>query len=128
MTIDLQLLVWSAALALVQMFVAVIGAQSQVGLPVLAGNRDDLPRLTGWAGRAQRAHLNLLESLAIFAIVVLVANAAGRTNATTALGAQLFFWGRLAYAIVYLIGLPWIRTLVWAVSVAGILLVFSQLL
>ena len=128
MTIDLQLLVWSAALALVQMFVAVIGAQSQVGLPVLAGNRDDLPRLTGWAGRAQRAHLNLLESVAIFAIVVLVANAAGRANATTALGAQLFFWGRLAYAIVYLIGVPWIRTLTWAVSVAGILLVFSQLL
>jgi uncharacterized MAPEG superfamily protein len=128
MTIDLQMLVWSAALALAQMFVAVIGAQTQIGLPVLAGNRDDLPRLTGWAGRAQRAHLNLLESVAIFAIVVLVANAAGRANATTALGAQLFFWGRLAYAIVYLIGVPWIRTLTWAVSVAGILLVFSQLL
>jgi uncharacterized MAPEG superfamily protein len=128
MTIDLQMLVWSAALALVQMLVAVLGAQTQIGLPLLAGNRDDLPRLSGWAGRAQRAHLNLLESLAIFAIVVLVANAAGRANATTALGAQLFFWGRLAYAIVYLIGLPWVRTLVWAVSVAGILLVFSQLL
>ena len=128
MTIDLQMLVWSAALALVQMFVAVIGAQTQIGLPVLAGNRDDLPRVTGWAGRAQRAHLNLLESLAIFAIVVLVANAAGRANATTALGAQLFFWGRLAYAIVYLIGVPWVRTLVWGVSVAGFVLVFSQLL
>jgi len=127
MTIDLQMLVWSAALALVQMLIAVLGAQSQLGLPLLAGNRDDLPRVTGWAGRAQRAHLNLLESLAIFAIIVLVANAAGRANATTALGAQLFFWGRVAYAIVYLIGLPWVRTLVWAVSVAGILLVFCQL-
>ena len=127
MTIDLQMLVWSAALALVQMLVAVMGAQGQLGLPLLAGNRDDLPRLTGWAGRAHRAHLNLIESLAIFAIVVLVAHAAGRANATTALGAQLFFWGRVAYAIVYLIGLPWVRTLTWVVSVAGIVLIFSQL-
>ena len=127
MTPDLQMLVWSAALALVQMLVAVIGAQSQVGLPLLAGNRDELPRLTNWAGRAQRAHLNMLESLAVFAIAVLAAHAAGRANEVTALGASLFFWGRLAYALVYLVGVPWLRTAVWALSVAGILMIFSQL-
>ena len=127
MTPDLQMLVWSAALALVQMLVAVLGATGQVGLPRLAGNREDLPELTGWAGRARRAHLNMLESLAIFAIVVLVAHVTGRANEMTALGAQLFFWGRVAYAIVYMIGLPWVRTLTWAVSIVGIVLVFSQL-
>ena len=128
MTPDLQLLVWSAALALVQMFVAVLGAQSQIGLAPLAGNREDLPRCTGWAGRAQRAHANLLESLVVFAIVVLVAHAAGRANETTALGAMLFFWGRVAYAIVYIAGIPWLRTLVWGVSVVGIALVIGELL
>lgn len=127
MTPDLQMLVWSAALALVQMLIAVIGATGQVGLPMLAGNRDNVPPQTGWAGRAQRAHLNMLESLAIFAIVVLVAHVAGRANEMTALGAALFFWGRLAYALVYLAGVPWLRTLVWAVSVAGIVLVLAQL-
>ena len=127
MTPDLQMLVWSAALALVQMLVAVAGAQGQLGLPLLAGNRDDLPRVTGWAGRAQRAHFNLLESLAVFAIVVLVAHAAGRANATTALGATLFFWGRVAYAIIYVVGIPWLRTAAWGVSIAGIVLVFTQL-
>ncbi len=127
MSPDLEMLVWSAALALAQMLIAVLGAQMQVGLPRLAGNREGLPAMTGWAGRAQRAHLNMLESLAVFAIVVLVAEIAGRANETTALGAMLFFWGRLAYALVYLIGIPWLRTAVWTVSVAGILLVFSQL-
>jgi uncharacterized MAPEG superfamily protein len=127
MSTDLELLVWSAALALVQMLIAVLGAQMQVGLPRLAGNREGLPALSGWAWRAQRAHLNLLESLVIFAIAVLVAEVSGRANATTALGAMLFFWGRLAYAIVYLAGVPWLRTALWAVSVAGILLVLSQL-
>ena len=128
MSPDLQMLVWSAALALVQMLVAVLGATAQVGLPTLAGNREGLPELTGWAGRARRAHLNMLESLAIFAVVVLVAHVAGRANETTALGATLFFWGRVAYAVIYVAGLPWLRTVVWTVSVAGILLVFSQLL
>lgn len=128
MPIELQLLAWSAALALAQMLVAVIGAHSQVGLPTLAGNRESMPPLTGWALRAQRAHLNMLESLAVFAILVLVANAVGRLDSTTALGAQLFFWGRLAYALVYVAGVPWVRTLVWGVSLAGILLILLRLL
>ena len=127
MPIELKLLVWSAILALVQMVLAVMAAQMQVGLPTLASNRDNMPALTGWAGRATRAHLNMLESLVIFAILVLVANALGRFNDTTALGANLFFWGRLAYAIIYVIGIPWLRTAVWGVSIAGAVLVLSQL-
>ncbi len=127
MSVDLQMLVWSAALALVQVVIAVIAAQGQVGLPILAGNREGMPTLTGWALRTQRAHLNLLESLVLFAIVVLVAHAAGRANEMTALGAQLFFWGRVAFAIIYMAGIAWVRTAAWAVSVAGIVLVMSQL-
>ena len=128
MTPDLQMLVWSAALALVQMLIAVAGAQSQLGLPMLAGNREDLPAVTGWGGRARRAHINMLESLVVFAIVVLVAHVAGRANASTALGATLFFWGRAAYAIIYVVGLPWLRTAAWAVSIAGIVIIFIELL
>jgi uncharacterized MAPEG superfamily protein len=127
MAVELQLLVWSAILALVQMVVALMAAQMQVGLPMLTSNRDTMPALTGWAMRATRAHLNMLESLVVFAIFVLVAYATNRLNSTTALGANLFFWGRVAYAVVYLAGIPWIRTLVWGVSIAGALLVLSQL-
>jgi uncharacterized MAPEG superfamily protein len=127
MTPDLQMLVWSAALTLVQMLVAVAGATLQVGLPTLAGNRENLPAMTGWVLRAQRAHLNMLESLAVFAIVVLVAHVTGGASETTALGATLFFWGRLAYALIYVAGIPWLRTAAWAVSIAGILLIFKEL-
>ena len=127
MPIELQLLVWAAVLALIQMLIAVAGAQSQVSLPVLAGNRDTMPALTGWALRAQRAHVNMLESLVVFAIFVLVADATGRLNEVTALGANIFFWGRVVYALVYVIGVPWLRTLVWGVSTAGLLVILSQL-
>jgi len=128
MSIDLKLLIWSVALALVQMVVAVIGAQMQVGLPPLVGNRENLPAMSGWAGRAQRAHRNMLESIVMFAILVLVANVTGKANAMTALGSELFFWSRLAYTAIYLAGIPWIRTAAWGVSLVGLLLIFAQLI
>jgi len=128
MSHDLQMLVWSAALAIVQMLVAAVAANHQLGTPTLVGNRESVPALTGWAGRAQRAHLNMLESLAIFAIFVIVAQLTGRANASTALGATLFFGARLIYAVVYIAGIPWLRTLVWVVSFAGIILVARPLL
>ena len=125
---ELTLLVWAVLLAFVQMLIAVMGATLQVGLPALAGNRECLVQCTGWAGRAARAHHNMLENLVLFAALVLVAVAAGRTNSTTLLGAQLFFWARLAYALVYLAGIPWLRTALWLVSVVGLALIFSQIL
>ena len=128
MTIELKLLVWSTALALIQMLIALLAAIVQAGLMPLVGNRGNLPSFEGWAGRAQRAHRNMLESLVIFAVLVLVAQVAGKSNATTALGAQLFFWSRLAYAPVYVIGIPWLRTGIWGVSFAGLLQILSQVL
>lgn len=127
MPIELTLLVWATLLAVVQAVIAVNGAMMQVGLPTLSGNREGMPEITGWAGRAARAHRNLLESLVLFAALVLVAHATDQLNAMTALGAQLFFWARVAYAVVYLAGIPWLRTGVWAVSVVGLALIFLQL-
>jgi len=125
---EMMWLLWAVALTVVQMLVAVTGATLQVGLPKLAGNREGMPPLTGWAGRAERAHYNMLESLVLFAALVLIAVAAGKTNAATLMGAQLFVWARLAYALIYLAGIPWLRTLVWLVSLAGLVIIFSQLL
>ena len=128
MTLELELLIWSTVLALIQMLIAVLSAIAQVGVRALVGNRENLPAFDGWAGRAQRAHRNMLESLTIFAVLVLVAQVAGKSNAGTALGAQLFFWSRLAYAPVYVIGIPWLRTGLWGISFAGLLQILSQIL
>ena len=123
---ELALLVWAVLLTFVQMLVAVMGATLQVGLPALAGNREGLAFTTGWVGRAYRAHHNMLESLVLFAALVLVAVMGGKTTSTTLLGAQLFFWARLVYAFVYLAGIPWLRTAVWGVSIAGLVVIFCQ--
>jgi uncharacterized MAPEG superfamily protein len=127
MSLELTLLVWSVALAFVQMLVAMSGAILEFGLPDFAGNRENLPQATSWAGRAQRAHRNMLENLVLFAVLVLVTEITNKNSAMTGLGAQLFFWARVIYAVIYVIGLPWLRTGVWAISVIGLIVIFLQL-
>ena len=128
MKAELSLLVWAGLLTLLQAVIAVQGALMQVGLPTLAGNREGLPEIKGWGGRAARAHRNMLENLVLFAILVLVAVVADKTNAMTLLGAQIFLYARIADAAVYIAGLPWVRTAVWGVSVVGLAIIFVQLI
>ena len=126
--IELSLLIWTAALTILQMLVSALGSISQIGLTTLAGNRDNLTETTGWASRAQRAHRNMLESIAVFAILVMSAHHLNISNDMTVLGAQLFFWGRAAFSIIYIAGIPWVRTAAWGVSLVGLILIFLQLI
>lgn len=128
MSTDLYMLVLAVALTLVQMLIAVGGATLQLGLPKLAGNREGMTDCTGWVGRAQRAHRNMLENLPLFAALVLVTAAAGKADATTALGAQIFFYARAVHAVVYLAGISWARTLVWSVSMVGLVMILTRLI
>jgi uncharacterized MAPEG superfamily protein len=127
MSPDLKYLFFSVILTFVQVLIAATFANQSVGLATLAGNREGLGEMAGMAGRAKRAHLNMIENMVLFTALVLIAAAAGKANANTALGATIFFWARLAYAIVYLIGIPWLRTVLWFVSVVGMVIIAVQL-
>ena len=127
MTPDLKYLLFSTILTFVQVLVAAALANKAVGLPALAGNREGLGELPGAAGRARRAHLNMIENMVLFTALVLIAAVAGKANATTAMGAMIFFWARLAHAVIYVAGLPWLRTVAWAVSVVGMVMIACQL-
>lgn len=124
---ELMYLAWSVVLAIVHMLITVVALFSHSGLMVTVGNRANLPELPGWGGRAVRANDNMAQNLVLFAAVVLAVVVTGTTNATTLLGAQLFFWARVAYAVCYIGGLPWLRTGSWLVSIAGVLMILWQL-
>lgn len=128
MSLDLKMLLWSAVLTVLLAFPYTLGLIGKLGLPTLAGNRENFPAVEGWIGRALRAHRNMLENLAPFAVLVVVAHLTAKTNATTALGAQIFFWARVAHAGLYVGGLPWARTGAYAVSLVGMVLILSQLI
>lgn len=127
MSPDLKYLLMSVVLTFVQVLIAAAAANQVVGLNTLAGNRDDMQPLSGFAGRAKRAHLNMVENLVLFAALVLIAAVTNKANATTAMGALIFFWARLIYAVIYLLGIPWLRTLAWFVSVIGMVMIAWQL-
>ena len=124
---ELTFLLWSVAITFIQLIVSLLGATVQHGLPTLAGNRENIGPTSGWAGRAQRAHRNMLENLFLFAILVIVAHIADISNELTVLGAQLFFWGRLAYSLIYVVGIAWLRTAAFLISILGLILIFLQL-
>lgn len=128
MTTDLWMLVCTAVLCLCLPFVYLTSrVTTPGGLAWGIGNREQPLQFPAWTGRAERAHRNLLENLAAFAILVLVAHVAGKANATTALGATLFFWGRVAHAAVYIAGITYVRTLAFVVAFLGELMIFLQL-
>ena len=92
------------------------------------GNRENPPPLPPWAERARRAHRNMLENFPHFAVLVLVVNAAGLANPQTAVGATVFFWARLAHAIIYIAGIWQLRAIAYFAGVAGELLILFRLL
>lgn len=128
MTTELCMLSWSVVLGLVHIALAATGSVSQRGMAWAVGARDGEPKaLTGIAARLDRARGNFLETFPLFAAAVLAAWVMQRHDGMTELGAQLYFWGRLAYVPVYATGIPYLRSMVWAVSIVGIVLVLAAL-
>ncbi|MEO6366035.1 MAG: MAPEG family protein [Luteimonas sp.] len=129
MAIELQMLTWAIALGLAHVLVGAALMTRQRGLAWNTGARDGAaPALTGVAARVDRALRNFLETFPFFAAAALAVVLAQRSSADTVLGAQLYFWARLAYVPLYAAGIPYVRTLVWAVSLWGIVKLVAALL
>ncbi len=128
MTTELCILAWSVLLGLAHIALAATGSLAQRGLDWAAGSRDgEAKPLTGIAARLDRARGNFLETFPLFAVAVLAAFALNRHTGMTVLGAQLYFWARLAYLPAYLVGIPYLRSLIWAISLTGIVMLLAAL-
>lgn len=124
---EIQMLVYSTLLGFVQILLAAHSAGRQRGYRWVAGSREgNAAPLTGYANSFNRALANFSESFPLFAALSLAIVVAGKTGAYSALGAQLFFWARLAYVPLYRV--PIVRSLVWNVAAIGMLLIALQLL
>ena len=128
MSIELTMLLWVVILFLVQLVAQVFAELMEHGMGYMLGPRDDWKSPTGIASRIERAYFNLLETLPVFASLILIALFTGKVNEMTALGSQLYFCGRLIYFPVYITGIPVVRTLVWLGSTSGLVLILWQLL
>ena len=128
MTIEIQMLAWAIALGVLQLLTAATLSSLQRGAKWAVHARDGVaPPLTGVAARMDRAFGNFVETFPFFAAAVLAVLVSGQSNATSALGAQLYFWARVAYVPLYAAGVPYLRTLVWTVSLIGLVMVLAAL-
>ncbi len=119
---ELKILGWSIVFGLVSVYTAATLATRERGLKWNASNRDvPSPTLTGAAARAQRANANFLETFPFFAAALLAVVAAGRTSAHTLLGAEVYLAARVLYLPIYVVGIPYLRSAVYVVSIWGLL-------
>ena len=123
-SVEIQMLCLSAALGLLQLVIATTLATKDQGLAYNLSPRDmPPPPVTTLTARMQRAFGNFRETFVYFAVAVILVAALNKTNATTALGAQLYFWSRVAYVPAYAVGIPMLRTAVWTASIIGLVMV-----
>jgi uncharacterized MAPEG superfamily protein len=114
-----QLVAATGLLALVLVVPPLVALIRRSGLRTALGNREDSRPLPEWANRASRAQRNMVDTMVPFIAIVLAVQMAGASNENTQLGAALFFWGRAAHAVVYIAGVPYVRTLAFLISVNG---------
>ena len=121
--VELKLLVVAVIIGFVQIvWAAVAGSGGRRDFAWLAGPRDE-PRAVGTvAGRLDRALKNFLETFPLFAAAILACAAAGKIGTGyTIYGSATYVIGRALYVPLYAMGTPLLRTLVWTVSILGIL-------
>lgn len=126
--IELEMLLWSAILYFVQVMLPAAAVDAKEGVAFGLSNRDQAPTPVAWVGRAERAFQNMAESLLPFACVVMVAVSSGNIGTTSAMGATLFFFSRLAYAVLYPAGITVVRSLAWFGGIIGTGMIVFQIL
>ncbi len=128
-SIELQLLFWSVVLGLVQLLIAAALATRDKGVAHNLSPRDsEGAPVSVLTGRFQRAFANFKETFVFFVVAVLLVTVLARESELSAWGAHLYFWSRLLYVPVYAAGIPVLRSVIWTVSLLGLVLMLLSLL
>jgi uncharacterized MAPEG superfamily protein len=129
MSTELVILGWSVVLLLAQIVIQASLATSELGLGYAMGARDEGRALSSrLAGRADRVLRNFLQTFPAFVALAIGVTVAGKAGGAAAVGAHLYFWARVAYIPAYLLGVAVVRTLIWAVSIVGLVMMVAAFL
>ncbi|MEL6666266.1 MAG: MAPEG family protein [Pseudomonadota bacterium] len=123
MGFEVQAVVWTTAI-----LAALLGFQGGL-VPVYQGfawglgNRDEAREKTALQLRTARTVANHIEGMMVFVPLALIVAISDLSSTLTIWGAGLYLLGRALFAPLYLIGVPYLRSLVWGVSLLGILMI-----
>jgi uncharacterized MAPEG superfamily protein len=128
MSTDLKILAWIGALTSLMWLPYILARLLSSGFMRTLTYEGDSDPLPAWAQRAKKAHYNAIENLVPFAVVVLVANLTATANATTAFWSTIYLWARLVHYLGYTSGIPFVRTLSFAIGWLATLIIFTQII
>lgn len=128
MSPELTYLTYAVILLVVHMFVQATFSGLSKGLDWAIGSQDEARDPSVVAGRLERALTNYVYNLVAFVALALTLHATGLGTDSTALGAAIWFWARVAYVPAFASGIPFTRSVAWFVSLAGLALMIVPLL
>lgn len=128
MPTEIVVLGWGVILLLVQIVLQTIATANELGAGYALSARDEDRQVRGlYGGRLCRALRNLLETFVVFVALALALVVTGKEGGLGATGAWIWFFARVVYVPVYVSGLPVLRTIVWAISAIGLILMLIRL-
>ncbi|SEW28949.1 Uncharacterized conserved protein, MAPEG superfamily [Cognatiyoonia koreensis] len=126
MTPELTYLLYAVILLIVHVLAQATFSDLSKGLGWALGPQDEKRDQNVIAGRIQRALANYLETFPAFVALALLLTVSDTANTTSAFGAALYFWARVAYVPAYASGVPLVRSVTWFASMAGLLIMILQ--
>jgi uncharacterized MAPEG superfamily protein len=127
MTPELQYLVYGVILLIAHTLIQATFSDLSKGLGWALGPQDEKREQNAVAARIERALRNYLETFPAFAALALILAVTELGNATSALGAAIWFWARIAYIPAYASGIPLVRSVAWFTSLAGLAMMIVPL-
>ena len=128
MTPELTYLTYAVILLIVHMFIQATFSALSKGIGWAIGTQDEARAPSPVAGRLERALTNYAYNLPAFIALALMLKVTDLSTETTALGAAIWFWARVAYVPAFASGLPFGRSIAWAASLVGLALMIPPLL
>ena len=127
MTLELQYLVYGVILLIAHTLIQATFSDLSKGLGWALGPQDEKRDQNVVAGRIERSLRNYLETFPAFAALALILAVSELGNATSALGAAVWFWARIAYIPAYASGVPLVRSVAWFSSLVGLAMMIVPL-
>jgi uncharacterized MAPEG superfamily protein len=128
MTIDLACLLFIALWTIPLNHIPAIARAKYASVEWVMGNRETMPKVPAWVERADRAQRNHLDNLPMIAIVILIAQITRKTDSVTAIASITIAVFRASHSIIYMLGIPRLRSLLYFGSLFALLVIVWQIL
>lgn len=127
MAFELGVLCALAVLQMTLISVHSISIAFSAGIKWGIGRRDTQGQHSDFSRRAERSMINTMESLFVFIPLVLIVMISGVQDQLIRTAALVFIAARVCFAAIYLLNIPYLRTVSWFAAIASLLVMIIKI-